>query len=240
MRLRIIACIVFLLVLTGCSVNTDAQNTNIPIDNPEATVTGYSDPQVDAFTVRSFEELNNAVKSDNAKSDVNLKGLNYYYTPADIVDNTNASIDSIRVTARYVSQYFSIKKVDYEEFQSSGDAEVARLSNTIKLTWTRSEDGKLLLSTRIENLELKPLYEGSSYYYFDISHPSRPNEVLGKSIFWVEDGFCFNLDIPIDVYENQIQKETQEQKQQGREASEDEIKGMVVQNATAMQIKSLN
>ncbi len=235
-RISIYIALVFIIV-SGCAA-TPAGQVDDHIDSSNTIVSPHSDDL--PFIATSFEDFETQMKSEGALRDVNLGGLNSYYIPTEIIQLTKANINHIRVKQTYVSLNYDVKDIDYEKFDDPHEKERAMWGNTISFVWYRVDDADSWLNRYIEVIPLEPLYKGSSYYYFNIIHPSEPDMVLAKSIYWIENGYCFNLDIPIDVYEDQIQKQTQEQKHQGHEAPEDEIKGMVVQNATAMQIKSVN
>ena len=87
--------------------------------------------------------------------------------------------------------------------ENLNEAEIEGIANSIKLVWSRNDDGKKLLEYGIRNMALKPLDEAGLYYYMDVSYPTQPDEVLTILIYWVQDGMRFNLQVPIELY-NQI------------------------------------
>ena len=91
-----------------------------------------------------------------------------------------------------------MEELDFSEFETADEEEIARISNTVKLEWTRNEDGSALLANTVEQLSLTELFDGM--YYYDITYPTQPDTVLARSFFWVHDGYMFNLDIPDELY----------------------------------------
>ena len=134
----------------------------------------------------------------NLEDMYNLSGINYYYIPSGLF--TGITLDAITVKERYVCLYYYYEDLCNTDFPSADDEEIARIANTLKLEWVRNAVGEELLSNTIEQLSLKELSNG--IYYFDITYPTQANIVLAKSLFWVQDGYMFNLDIPQSVFES--------------------------------------
>ncbi len=194
--------IIILLVITSCFVRKppvaeDKRDT-------EESYTAVS-PLADygPLTVSSLEELNALIQTVDPKEDkYNLNDLKQCYIPSDITAVAEAVLSHINIEASYVCLYYNTLPESIVK-QDSDEAEIERLSNTIKLAWVRTADGSELLKNDINDLRLKQLDEEGYFYYFDIIYPSSSDKILGKSIFWVKDGLEFNLDIPIDLF-NQI------------------------------------
>jgi hypothetical protein len=126
-----------------------------------------------------------------------LDSLPFYYTSKVATDI--ASLDSILAASRYIISSYSLAPLDSIAFETPDDEEIARLSVTISLEWTRDSKGGQLLENAIEQLGLIEHSEG--LHYSDISHPAFPDGVLAKSFYWVHDGYLFNLNIPIAIYD---------------------------------------
>jgi hypothetical protein len=139
----------------------------------------------------SFGELENAAKSGD------LDYLSFYYTSK--VANDIAKLDSILASSRYLSVYYSLAPLEEIIFESPDDEEVARLSVTLKLEWERDPKGESLLKNTVKQQNLTA--HSGELYYADLSNPTFPDGTLAKSFYWVQDGYMFNLDIPIAIYD---------------------------------------
>lgn len=189
-RLLCLIILIFVLIITvvGCSRK-----------DISATATDNLAIDYEPLEIMSFEGINEAKKNVDVKNDIyNLNALEFYYVPSDII--TDAKLNAIRIKDRYVCIYYYLNELDFESFENSDEKEIARIENTIKLEWIRNADGGELLKNTINQLHLKQMDSDGLYYYADITYPSDPEVTLSKSIYWVEDGYMFNLDVPVDLF----------------------------------------
>ncbi len=158
----------------------------------------------------SFEGISEAKKNFDAKNDIyKLNDLEFYYIPSHIA--SRAKLDAILIKESYVCIYYYLKDLNFKRFENPDEEEIERIENTIKLEWTRNADGDELLINTIKQLQLKQMDSNGITYYIDIYYPTEPERILAKSIYWVEDGYMFNLDVPIMLFN--------EEKEVGTEAS---------------------
>jgi len=195
-----------IFVLSGCDKNKLSEPQNdIDIEEPthilSASVTDDTPTDVSASHLpsayNSYEEFESAVRTSKDDDIYNLAAIEYYYLPKNFMDI--GKLETILVKDRYVCVYYSLVDLDYDGYKNPDEREIARISNTIKLEWVRNVDGPLLLESTVKQSELKRFSEG--LYFSDIAYPTNPEKVLSKSFFWTCDGYYFNFDIPVEIFE---------------------------------------
>lgn len=195
MKLRFPALLVVLCIfLSACSENSALHENDVT--HNEGHVAAYD---FEPLTFYSFDSLTASIKEikGNTAEDIhNLRGIDYFYIPAAPLQNL--MLDAITVKERYVCIYYYLEELDFSAFKTVDEEEIARICNTVKLEWTRNEDGSKLLANTAEQLSLTELFDG--IYYCDITYPTQPDTILARSFFWVHDGYMFNLDIPFGAY----------------------------------------
>lgn len=200
-------CVLLLISLFGCTSEKIYDDNNYPAESVNESISAsYA-----ALKITSFEEIAEETKKATPDSDIyNLNELVFYYVPAEIIVKSQATLNAIFIKDRYVSIHYDLNKLpENKSFKDIAEAEAARLTNTIKLVWTRNADGEKLLCNTIETLNLSQLGDSTLYYYTDISLPSSPDIMLCKSIYWVNESYMFCLNIPMDLYKEWIQNETE-------------------------------
>jgi hypothetical protein len=181
---------------TGCANGESLEESAFA--NESDSIVAYD---FEPLTFYSFDDFVESIIENDVGSDMyNLSGLAYYYIPSEAI--TGITLETITVNERYVCLYYYLEDLRNKNYSSADEEEIARIANTVKLEWVRNADGESLLSNTIEQLSLKELTGG--IYYFDISYPTMASVVLSKSLFWVHDGYMFNLDIPQSMYETLI------------------------------------
>ncbi len=202
--------IIFIFLFAGCSNSDVKQNNSQQMTDdvkPSANTSGapletYQTEADDGpLEVTSFEELEQKISGASKNDGYGLDSLQFYYVPTELVELYNAKIDTIYIRERYVALYYYINDFDESKVKDIYERENGVLSNTIKLVWTRNEDGNLLLKNTIEQLKLLPLDDGGTYYFCDIPSMADRNTILAKSIYWAQDGYCYQLDVPVEVFE---------------------------------------
>jgi len=187
--------VILCVFLSACSGNSALHEDDMAQD--EGHVIAYD---FEPLTFYSFDSLTASIEEmrGNATEDIhNLGGIEHLYIPA-AASLQELMLDTITVKERYVCIYYYLEELDFSEFETADEEEIARISNTVKLEWTRNEDGSALLANTVEQLSLTELFDGM--YYYDITYPTQPDTVLARSFFWVHDGYMFNLDIPDELY----------------------------------------
>ena len=186
----LIACAAF----TGCADSSAPQESGGINETPSLGI-----PHTEALAFYSFDEFVHSIAEADAENDIyNLAGLEYYYIPSDSI--SNIALDAITVQERYVCIYYHLNTPNSTEASSAPEEETAGIANTVKLEWFRDAQGEELLENTIAQLSLEEISPG--IYGCDISYPTQPDIVLAKSLFWVRDGYMFNLDLPLDIYED--------------------------------------
>ena len=188
------ACLCLVVALAIPMLNNDSPE---PMAQDEGHVIAYD---FEPLTFYSFDSLTASIEEmrGNATEDIhNLGGIEHLYIPA-AASLQELMLDAITVKERYVCIYYYLEELDFSKFETADEEEIARISNTVKLEWTRNEDGSALLANTVEQLSLTELFDGM--YYYDITYPTQPDTVLARSFFWVHDGYMFNLDIPDELY----------------------------------------
>ena len=186
----LIACAAF----TGCANNNTVQESGGINGN-----SGLVIPDTEALVFYSFDDFAHSIAEADAENDIcNLVGLDYYYIPPESI--SNIALDAITVQERYVCIYYQLNNLNSMEASSAHEEEMAGIANTVKLEWVRDARGEELLENTIAQLSLEEISPG--IYGCDISYPTQPDIVLAKSLFWVRDGYMFNLDLPLDIYED--------------------------------------
>ncbi len=116
----------------------------------------------------------------------------YIYSPTFPEDFSSARmwLNGSYIYYKYENQYLS----DLKESGNVTDAVI--LGNSLSLTWAFKADGEIALQNDIEywNEEGYPVNEianMSGYYYADFG--------IYQKIFWCEDGYSFELQIPTSV-----------------------------------------
>jgi hypothetical protein len=194
-RFLIKLCIIIIIfsLLTGCANSESLEESAFA--NESNSIVAYD---FEPLTFYSFDDFIDSIVEIDAGSDMyNLSDLAYYYTPSESI--AGITLETITVNERYVCLYYYLEDLSNKNYPSADDEEIARIANTVKLEWVRNADGESLLSNTINQLSLKELTSG--IYYCDISYPTRVSVILSKSLFWVHDGYMFNLDIPQSMYE---------------------------------------
>ena len=204
------------ILLAGCSNNEAASlnvktSDSIPVDDaahPSDTAPAETimlSASYEPLTFYSFDEFADAVAKATPENDMyHLSDISYYYVPSFHI--ANVTLDAILVKDRYVCFYYYLENLNTKEFSSPDTAEIALISNTIKLEWVRNANGNASLEHAKTLFNLKELQNG--IYYYDITYPTQPDVTLAKSIFWVYDGYMFNLDIPQSVFASRASAES--------------------------------
>jgi len=125
----------------------------------------------------------------------NFKDLTAYYEPAFLPET--AKLKGIYIKDRYVAVYYTLDDTDIT-FESETDSAIHAIKNIYLLEWNRYENGQQLLDNTIKQQNLKPLDGFNGRYYFDIYN--KPEELLAKQIYWVQDGYMFSMHVPMSVY----------------------------------------
>ena len=206
-----VCCLLLLCIfaLYGCKkdeVKNTAVSSLIQPDNIEQSTIFINSPEPSPnlsasyapYTYYSFEEFEEAVRSSKEDDMYNLSAIKVYYLPKYFLDV--GKLDAILVKDVYISIYYYLSEIDQKSFATIEERESAIIRNKIKLAWTREEEAELLLNGLIENLGLIEYSNG--LFYFDITFPTESETVLAKSFFWLSDGIRFNLDIPIEIFDN--------------------------------------
>ena len=195
---------VILLLLSGCTAAVTTQSPAVAAQSPGMALASTFPPSppvgegdLEPPHYLSYNEFESAVRNADPKAEFyNLAGFEYYYIPAYIVSRAEAKLDIITVKSFYAALSYKLRDIEYPK--KGAEAEVLRASNTIQFVWYRQGLGAKLLQNIIANSRLKQLDDSGLYYYQDIDFTGQ---VTGKSIYWVRDGYCFQLDIPIDLFE---------------------------------------
>lgn len=131
----------------------------------------------------------------------NFKELSCYYVPAFLPEA--AKLTFIRVKDSYVSLYYTLN-IPLKDVESARDSGMIELLNTIIFKWSRYENGKELLTNTIEQQQLKRFNDNSDIYYSDVYYPADPGTLLGKQLFWLQDGYVFSLYLPLSEFSDDM------------------------------------
>lgn len=131
------------VLFTGCANDEVLSDSGLVSGDTEVIAYDF-----EPLTFYSFDDFVDAIVNIDAEADMhNLSGIDHYYIPAESIKNI--SLDAITVKERYVCLYYYLDDLTGVKYSSADDAEIARISNTIKLEWTRKDDGETLLSNTI-------------------------------------------------------------------------------------------
>jgi hypothetical protein len=190
--LKYLLFIIFLVILlTGCAGVPDnqadfVQTSNSIITNTPSVGTGDIEP----LTFTSIEGLKAAKEEvSETYAEYNLKELEYFYIPDELLSLSKAYLSCIYIKDRYVALYYNLTDDD-----SDKENKKHKVNPDVIFEWIRNEDGELLLSNRVKSQKVKQIGESSCYYKDTILSNTR-------SIHWSDDGYCFMLNIPIKLYD---------------------------------------
>ena len=212
-RILLCGCLALLLILSGCGKDGSEQALEEAEDVHLAEEGSDEEVIIEPLALKSFEEIGEAKEKVEDQYDYyNLNDLEYYYVPSEQVLNafSYAKLDSIIIEDRYIRQWYALSETDYTSIENADERETARTSGALKLEWIRNAVGEELLNSTIDQLKLNALNEDSRFYYRDIINPADSKTVLARSLYWVEEGYLFNMDIPISDFGKWFEAWTQE------------------------------
>lgn len=212
-RILLCSCLALLLILSGCGKDSSEQALEEVEDVHLAEEGSDEETIIEPLTLKSFEEIDEAKeKVDDQYDYYNLNDLEYYYIPSEQVLKAFSyyKLDLIYIEDRSISIYYRLSETDLTAIENADEQEAARISGALKLEWIRNAVGEELLKNTVDQLNLTPLNEDSRFYYSDIVYPADSKTVLARSLYWVQEGYLFTMDIPIGVFGKWLEAWTQE------------------------------
>lgn len=191
------------LCLPGCEQKKDNQE-EVNVQGSIGLSASYGPSTY--YSLRDFES---SVKASRHRSDeidiYNLSELDYYYLPHHFAEAGTLKV--IYVKDVYVCIEDSLADIDLNGYEDPHEREIARLANTIKFEWSRNlveGEGPALLENAINVMGLRAFVSAESsvnLYYKDVYYPTAPEAPVLITFYWVADGYRFNLDLPIEIFE---------------------------------------